>query len=63
MPQVGFAPKTGVFEQAKTVHASDGAATLIGTSYDMPAGNLQRSSCLQTLQRLQNKVFRKTGNF
>jgi hypothetical protein len=29
MPQVGFEPTTPVFEWAKTVHASDGAATVI----------------------------------
>jgi hypothetical protein len=30
MPQVGFEPTNPVFERAKTVHASDRAATLIG---------------------------------
>jgi hypothetical protein len=29
MPQVGFEPTIPVFERAKTVHASDGAATVI----------------------------------
>jgi hypothetical protein len=29
MPQVGFEPTTPVFEQAKTVHASDRATTVI----------------------------------
>jgi hypothetical protein len=31
MPQVGFQPTIPVFEQAKTVHASDRTATVIGT--------------------------------
>jgi hypothetical protein len=30
MPRVGFEPKTPVFEQAKTVHALDRAAIVIG---------------------------------
>jgi hypothetical protein len=30
MPLVGFEPKTPVFKSAKTVHALDRAATLIG---------------------------------
>jgi hypothetical protein len=30
MPWVEFEPKTSVFEGAKTVHASDRAATVIG---------------------------------
>jgi hypothetical protein len=30
MPQVGFKPKTPVFEREKTVHALDRAATVIG---------------------------------
>jgi hypothetical protein len=30
MPQVGFEPKIPVFERAKTVHAFDRAAILIG---------------------------------
>jgi hypothetical protein len=30
MPQVGFEPTIPVFERAKTVHASDRAATVIG---------------------------------
>jgi hypothetical protein len=30
MPQVGFEPTMPVFERAKTVHALDRAATLIG---------------------------------
>jgi hypothetical protein len=31
MPQVGFEPTIPVFERAKTVHASDRAASVIGT--------------------------------
>jgi hypothetical protein len=31
MPEVGFEPTTPVFERAKTVHASDGGATVIGS--------------------------------
>jgi hypothetical protein len=31
MPQVGFEPTIPVFELAKTVHASDRAANVIGT--------------------------------
>jgi hypothetical protein len=30
MPQLGFQPTTPVFEQVKTVHALDNAATVIG---------------------------------
>jgi hypothetical protein len=30
MPQVGFEPTVQVFERAKTVHALDRAATVIG---------------------------------
>jgi hypothetical protein len=30
MPQVGFEPMIPVFERAKTVHALDSAATVIG---------------------------------
>jgi hypothetical protein len=30
MPRVGFKPTTQVFERAKTVHALDRAATVIG---------------------------------
>jgi hypothetical protein len=30
MPRVGFKPTTQVFERAKTVHASDRVATVIG---------------------------------
>jgi hypothetical protein len=30
MPEVGFEPTIPVFERAKTVHASDRAATVIG---------------------------------
>jgi hypothetical protein len=31
MPRVGFEPTIPVFERAKTVHALDGAATVIGS--------------------------------
>jgi hypothetical protein len=31
MPRVGFEPTIPVFEQAKTVHAVDSAATVTGT--------------------------------
>jgi hypothetical protein len=31
MPQVGFEPTIPVFKRAKTVHALDHAATVIGT--------------------------------
>jgi hypothetical protein len=30
MPQVGFEPTTTVFERAKTVHASERTASVIG---------------------------------
>jgi hypothetical protein len=30
MPRMGFEPTTPVFKRAKTVHALDGAATVIG---------------------------------
>jgi hypothetical protein len=32
MPQVGFQPTIPVFERAKTVHALDRAATVIGSA-------------------------------
>jgi hypothetical protein len=32
MPQVGFEPTNSVFERAKTVHALDRAATVLGTT-------------------------------
>jgi hypothetical protein len=32
MPRVGFEPMTSVFTRAKTVHALDRVATMIGTS-------------------------------
>jgi hypothetical protein len=32
MPQVGFVPTIPVFERAKTVHALDRTATVIGNS-------------------------------
>jgi hypothetical protein len=31
MPEVGFEPTIAVLERPKTVHAIDGAATVIGT--------------------------------
>jgi hypothetical protein len=34
MSQVGFEPTIAVFEQAKTVHASEPAATVIGWLLD-----------------------------
>jgi hypothetical protein len=42
MPQVGFEPTIPVFERAKTVHASNGAATVIGraTNSESSASNL-----------------------
>jgi hypothetical protein len=33
MPQVGFEPKIPVYEWAKTVHASDRAATVIAFNF------------------------------
>jgi hypothetical protein len=33
MPRVGFEPTISVFKRAKTVHALDGAATLIEIKY------------------------------
>jgi hypothetical protein len=33
MPQVGFELTISVFERAKTVHALDGAATVIGYAF------------------------------
>jgi hypothetical protein len=35
MPQVRFEPTITVFERAKTVHALDRAATVIGTYYNL----------------------------
>jgi hypothetical protein len=34
MPRVGFEPKIPVFERAKTVHASDRKATVIGDTFN-----------------------------
>jgi hypothetical protein len=34
MPRVGFDPTIPAFEQVKTVHAVDRAATVIGTRWD-----------------------------
>jgi hypothetical protein len=31
---LGFEPTTPVFERAKTVHALDGAATVLGETYN-----------------------------
>jgi hypothetical protein len=36
MPQVGFEPTIPVFERAKTVHALDRTATVIGEIKNMP---------------------------
>jgi hypothetical protein len=36
MPQLGFEPMILVFERAKTVHASDRVATVIGSLYYCP---------------------------
>jgi hypothetical protein len=36
MPRVGFEPTTPVFEQVKTVHAADRAATLMGNAGIVP---------------------------
>jgi hypothetical protein len=46
MPPVGFKPTIPVFELAKTVHALDGAATLIGA--------MQTQDTLITIQALFN---------
>jgi hypothetical protein len=43
MPGVGFEPMIQVFEQAKTVHALDRAATVIGTQ-----NSYEQSICLKT---------------
>jgi hypothetical protein len=37
MPRVGFEPMIPVFERAKTVHASDRAATVIDTMNPRPS--------------------------
>jgi hypothetical protein len=39
MPRVGFEPKIPVFERAKTVHALDRAATVIGTKLPSKLNN------------------------
>jgi hypothetical protein len=39
MPQVGFERTIPVFERAKTVHALDRAATVIGQKYNIPENN------------------------
>jgi hypothetical protein len=35
MPRVGFEPTTTAFERAKTVHASDRAAAVIGVRFQL----------------------------
>jgi hypothetical protein len=35
MPQLGFEPTTPVFERAKTIHALDLTATVIGLLYSI----------------------------
>jgi hypothetical protein len=44
MPRVEFDPSTSVFEQAKTVHALDRAATVIGPSEVREQVNIFRVS-------------------
>jgi hypothetical protein len=39
MPCVGFEPTIPVFEREKTVHALDGAATVIGCMFPQPLQN------------------------
>jgi hypothetical protein len=47
MPRVGFEPMIPVFEWAKTVHALDRAANMIGTLQKMNKGNADPASvCL-----------------
>jgi hypothetical protein len=60
MPRVGFEPTIPVFERAKTVHASDRAATVMGSwdttycdiSYDIPQF-LQANARMVPQMRLQ----------
>jgi hypothetical protein len=48
MAGVGFEPTIPVFERAKTVHALDGAATVIGLSWKLEAKN----SLLESIRRI-----------
>jgi hypothetical protein len=40
IPRVGFEPMTPTFERAKTVHALEGGATVIGSETTLPVANL-----------------------
>jgi hypothetical protein len=61
MPIVGFEPMTTVFQRPKAVHASDLAATVVGTSYNINEKNIRllskntgASVKNQTVANLQN---------
>jgi hypothetical protein len=48
MPQVGFEPPIPVLKWAKTVHALDRAATVIGEHYRMLYVNLREENTWKT---------------
>jgi hypothetical protein len=50
MPSVGFEHETTVFERAKTVHALDRAATVIGNNiheYDKIEDTTKKADCVK----------------
>jgi hypothetical protein len=49
MPRVGFEPTIPVFERAKTVHALDGAATVIGEGITQLPQNSSRRGAQSSL--------------
>jgi hypothetical protein len=52
MPRVGFEPAIPVFERAKTVHALDRAATVIGITLALP----RRKHCVAIAKTPVNAV-------
>jgi hypothetical protein len=59
MPRVEFEPMIPVFERAKTVHALDRAATVIGTTADNNTRHLYEHRKLKLCTRLHvNNILR-----
>jgi hypothetical protein len=58
MPQIGFEPTIPVFERAKTVHASDRAATVIGRYQTTSVENRKRDS-INTFVKFLNAFHRR----
>jgi hypothetical protein len=57
---MGFEPTTPVFERAKTIHALDGAATVIGpgiTNYTSPRYRIQENPIFLLAPRLLKRTF------